>query len=96
MYVCVCVSVQPTLSVTVGHSIKKAKRMATTGRMQRKAVSRIVSHTFGWLREFLAVPVGGDTHCDRGGMDGGGGARGLEMAEGSDCDSVVGYRQTGS
>lgn len=50
------------MSVTVGHNIREAKRKATTGRMQRNAVSRMVNQTFGWLREFLAVPVGGDTH----------------------------------
>lgn len=45
-----------TLSLTVGRSWMRMKRKATTGRMQRREVRKMVSQTLGWIREFLAVP----------------------------------------
>lgn len=35
------------------------KRKATTGIVQRREVRNMVSHTFGWFKEFLAVPMKG-------------------------------------
>lgn len=40
----------------VGQSRRKIKRKATTGRMQRSEVRRMVSQMLGWFREFLATP----------------------------------------
>lgn len=45
-----------TLSLMVGRSWMRMKRKATTGRIQRRDVRNMVSHTLGWFREFLAVP----------------------------------------
>lgn len=46
----------PTLSLIVGLSWMKRNRFATTGSEHNIVVSKMVSHTFGWFREFLAVP----------------------------------------
>lgn len=55
-YVAFCAVCSPTLSLMVGQSTTWTKRRAITGRMQMMAVRKMVSHTFGWFREFLAVP----------------------------------------
>lgn len=59
----VCVIWYLTLSFIVGRSWMRMKRKATTGRIQRRVVRNMVSHTLGWLREFLAVP--GESHSER-------------------------------
>lgn len=46
-----------TLSLMVGRSRMTMKRKATTGRIHRREVRKMVSHMFGWFREFLAVPA---------------------------------------
>lgn len=48
-----------TLSLMVGRSWMRMKRKATTGRIQRRDVRKMVSQTLGWFREFLAVPSHG-------------------------------------
>lgn len=45
-----------TLSLMVGQSCIKMKRKATTGRIQRRNVRNMVSHTLGWFKVFLAAP----------------------------------------
>lgn len=45
-----------TLSLMVGQRRMRRNRRVSSGRTQRRQVRSMVSHTFGCLREFLAVP----------------------------------------